>query len=182
MVFDDGTVEDNIDRCILATGFQMHFPFLEKSSMINNSMPPDVPPLIPGELFNSTYHVFSPRKTFIPTPNSIPYHLCGLHSLPERLAPFPLMEAQAHASVRAFADPSSLDHIAEAADIIGWAEKIRRAGASLQLQRLSISPKPGSELGMNGGVIETSCTNSRRVGSLELPPSKPQNGRKSATI
>ncbi|OAX30691.1 hypothetical protein K503DRAFT_870922 [Rhizopogon vinicolor AM-OR11-026] len=50
--------------------------------------------------------------------------------LPMWTSPFPLMEAQAHAIVRAFADPSSLDPITEAVDIIARAENFRGAGAS----------------------------------------------------
>ena len=133
VVFDDGTVEDNIDRCILATGFKMHFPFFEESSMINNSMPPDIPPLIPGELFNSTYHVFPLEKYLFPLQTRYPVTSVAFIGLLTWVAPFPLMEAQAHAVVQVFSDPSSLDHITEAVDIIGRAEKIRQAGASTSL-------------------------------------------------
>jgi hypothetical protein len=96
-------------------------------------MPPDIPPLIPGELFNSTYHVFPLEKHLFPLQTQYPVTSVAFIGLPERLASFPLMEAQAHAIVRAFADPSSLDHITEAVDIIGRAEKIRRAGASTSI-------------------------------------------------
>jgi len=133
VIFDDGTVEDNIDRCILATGFQVHLPFLEGSSMINKTMPPDIPPLIPGELFNSAYHVFPLEKHLFPLQTQYPVSSMAIMGLIKRVAPLPLVEAQAHAIVRVFADPSSLDTITEAADILARAEKIRRAGASTSL-------------------------------------------------
>jgi hypothetical protein len=133
VVFDDGAVDHNIDLCILATGFEMHLPFLEVSSMIKKSMPPDIPPLIPSELFNSTYHVFPLEKHLFPLQTQYPISSVAFMGLLIMVAPFPLMEAQAHAIVRAFADPSSLDHITEAADIVARAENIRRAGASTSL-------------------------------------------------
>ncbi|KAG1770372.1 hypothetical protein EV702DRAFT_1181606 [Suillus placidus] len=133
VVFDDGMTEDNIDHCILATGFHMHFPFLEGASMINNNVPSDFPPLLPGELFNSTYHVFPLAKHLFPLRAQYPISSIAFMGLIIRVAPFPLMEAQAHAIVRAFSDPSSLDPIAEAVDIITRADKIRRTGASTPL-------------------------------------------------
>ncbi|KAG0705074.1 hypothetical protein DFH29DRAFT_315789 [Suillus ampliporus] len=133
VVFDDGTAEDNIDHCILATGFHMHFPFLEGASMINKNIPSDFPPLPSGELFNSTYHVFPLAKHLFPLQTQYPITSVAFMGLLIRVAPFPLMEAQAHAIVRAFADPSSLDPVAEAVDIIARSEQIRRAGASTPL-------------------------------------------------
>ncbi|KAG2157450.1 hypothetical protein DEU56DRAFT_867459 [Suillus clintonianus] len=133
VVFDDGTTED-IDHCILATGFQMHFPFLEGTSMINKGSPPDSPPLPRGELFNSTYHVFPLAKHLFPLQTQYPISSIAFMGLIIRVVPFPLLEAQAHAIVRAFADPSSLDPIAEAVDVISRVDKIRRAGASTPLE------------------------------------------------
>ncbi|OAX31469.1 hypothetical protein K503DRAFT_777551, partial [Rhizopogon vinicolor AM-OR11-026] len=70
-----------------------------------------------GEL-NSTYGVFPLEKTFIPPPDSIS---CLVRSPHMMVAPFPLMEAQAGAIVRAFSYPASLDTITEAVDIIARA-------------------------------------------------------------
>ncbi|OJA11696.1 hypothetical protein AZE42_02111, partial [Rhizopogon vesiculosus] len=112
---------------------QIHLPFLEGSSMINKTMPPDIPPLIPGELFNSNYHVFPLEKHLFPLQTQYPVSSMAIMGLIKRVAPLPLVEAQAHAIVRVFADPSSLDTITEAADILARAEKIRRAGASTSL-------------------------------------------------
>ncbi|KAG1826929.1 uncharacterized protein BJ212DRAFT_1583612 [Suillus subaureus] len=133
VVFDDGTTEDNIDHCILATGFHMHFPFLEGASMINQNIPPDFPPLPPGELFNSTYHVFPLAKHLFPLQARYPISSIAFMGLVIRVAPFPLMEAQAYAIVRAFSDPSSLNPIAETVDIITRTDKLRHAGASRPL-------------------------------------------------
>jgi hypothetical protein len=133
VVFDDGTMEDNIDRCIIATGFQMHLPFLEGSSMIKKGMPPDIPPLIPGELFNSTYHIFPLEKHLFPLQTQYPVSSAAFMGLITWSAPFPIMEAQVHAIVQVFADPSSLDPVTEAVGIIAHSERIRSAGASTSL-------------------------------------------------
>ncbi|KAG1877752.1 hypothetical protein DFJ58DRAFT_752571 [Suillus subalutaceus] len=133
VVFDDGTTEDNIDHCILATGYHMHFPFLEGASMINKNIPPDFPPLPPGELFNSTYHVFPLAKHLFPLQAQYPISSIAFMGLLIRVAPFPLMEAQAYAIMRVFSDPSSLDPVTETVDIITRADKIRHAGASTPL-------------------------------------------------
>ncbi|KAG2059735.1 FAD/NAD(P)-binding domain-containing protein [Suillus hirtellus] len=132
-LFDDGTTEDNIDYCILATGFRMHFPFLEGASMIINNIPPDFPPLLPGKLFNSTYHVFPLAKRLFPLQSPYPISSIAFMGLLIKVVPLPLMEAQAYAIVRAFSDPSSLDPIAETVDIITHSDKIKRAGASTPL-------------------------------------------------
>ncbi|KAG1802280.1 FAD/NAD(P)-binding domain-containing protein [Suillus plorans] len=132
-LFDDGTTEDNIDYCILATGFCMHFPFLEEASMIINNIPPDFPPLLPGKLFNSTYHVFPLAKRLFPLQSPYPISSIAFMGLLIKVVPFPLMEAQAYAIVRTFSDPSSLDPIAETVDIITHSDKIKRAGASTPL-------------------------------------------------
>ncbi|KAG1812143.1 uncharacterized protein BJ212DRAFT_1465252 [Suillus subaureus] len=133
VVFDDGTTEDNIDHCILATGFHMHFPFFEGAAMINQNIPPDFPPLPPGELFNSTHHVFPLAKHLFPLQARYPTSSIAFMGLITRVAQFPLMEAQAYAIVRAFSDPASLDPITETVDIITRADKIRRTGASTPL-------------------------------------------------
>ena len=133
VIFEDGTVEDNIDRCILATGYKLHFPFFEGSSMIHNGMPPDIPPLIPGDLFNSTYHVFPLAKHLFPLQTHYPMSSVAFIGLYMQVAPFPIMEAQAHAIVRAFDDPSSLDPITEAVDIITRSENLKSTGASTPL-------------------------------------------------
>ncbi|KAG1891369.1 hypothetical protein F4604DRAFT_1705824 [Suillus subluteus] len=134
VVFDDGTTEDNIDHCILATGYQMHFPFLEGASMINKNIPPDFPPLSPSELFNSTYHVFPLAKHLFPLQAQYPISSVAFMGLIIRVAPFPLMEAQAYAIVRVFSDPSSLDPVTETVDVLTRADKIRHTGASTPLE------------------------------------------------
>ncbi|KAJ7512668.1 FAD/NAD-P-binding domain-containing protein, partial [Mycena galericulata] len=98
--FEDGSVE-TVDYCILATGYQVSVPFLS----VRAGLPPPCPPL-PDTLYNSTYHIFPLSRHVFPlqTPTSLAFM-----GLPVRVAPLPIMEAQAAAILHAFAHPASLD-------------------------------------------------------------------------
>ncbi|KAH7926682.1 FAD/NAD(P)-binding domain-containing protein [Leucogyrophana mollusca] len=132
VVFEDGTSEQAIDHCILATGYQMDFPFFE-DSVILASIPPPSPPL-PRDLFNSSYHVYPLAKHLFPLQSHYPPSSLAFMGLLIRVAPFPLLEAQARAIVRVFSDPSSLDTTHEAIDIITRSEQLQAAGALTPLQ------------------------------------------------
>ncbi|KAF7325831.1 hypothetical protein MKEN_00433800 [Mycena kentingensis (nom. inval.)] len=102
--FADGSVESDIDYCILATGYQVSLPFIQLAS----GLPPPCPPL-PSELFNSTYHLFPLAKHLFPIQSAFPPTSIAFMGLPVRVAPLPVMEAQAAAIIRVFNDPCALD-------------------------------------------------------------------------
>lgn len=123
VVFEDGTVELQVDHCILATGYTLSFPFL--SSVLSASRPPRAPPL-PSDLHDSGYHLFPLTRHLWPlAPRDVPAHTLVFLGLPVRVAPFPLLEAQARAVVRAFAQPSVLNLTQEAVRVMERVEKLR---------------------------------------------------------
>ncbi|KDQ58733.1 hypothetical protein JAAARDRAFT_34591 [Jaapia argillacea MUCL 33604] len=115
VVFQDGTREFGIDHCILATGYEMSFPFL--SSEMDLEIPPPIPPL-PSRLFNTTFSVFPLAKHIFPLQSDYPSTSVAFLGLPIRVAPLPLVEAQARAAVKVFRDPKSLDATQEAVEIV----------------------------------------------------------------
>lgn len=123
VVFEDGSSESGIDYCILATGYEISFPFFS-SSTIQNEPPPPTPPL-PRELYNSTYHVFPLAKHIFPLQVKFPPSSLAFIGLLVKVVPFPLFEAQACAVMRAFARPETLDLTKEAIDIITRYEQLR---------------------------------------------------------
>ena len=111
VVFEDGTTEHGIDHCILATGFEVSFPFLRPDT-IREGLPPPFPPL-QRDLYNSTYHVFPLARHIFPIQPDIPPGSLVFLGLLVRVAPFALVEAQARAAVKVIAQPESLDLDAE---------------------------------------------------------------------
>ncbi|KAI0078356.1 FAD/NAD(P)-binding domain-containing protein [Panus rudis PR-1116 ss-1] len=132
VLFEDGSTESGISHCILATGYQDSFPFLEPPSSdtppLELGLPPSIPPL-PPKLYNSTYHVFPLAKHLFPltssSPDSFPPSSLAFLGLPFRVVPFPLVEAQMRAVVKVFEEPSSLDATQEAVEIVSRYEEIR---------------------------------------------------------
>ncbi|CAK5274676.1 unnamed protein product [Mycena citricolor] len=105
--FEDGSVENDIDFCILATGYEVHFPFLSEE-IVHPTAPPPCPPL-PDELYNSTYNIFPLAHHIWPLQKHFPPTTMAFLGLPVRVAPLPVMEAQAVAVLHAFEHPESLD-------------------------------------------------------------------------
>ncbi|KAJ6595741.1 FAD/NAD(P)-binding domain-containing protein [Mycena vulgaris] len=104
--FEDGSVETEVDYCILATGYQVSVPFID--SLVLSGIPPPCPPL-PKKLHNSTYHIFPLARHIFPIQSIFPPTSLVFIGLPVRVAPLPVMEAQAAAIVHAFAHPESFD-------------------------------------------------------------------------
>ena len=106
--YEDGTV-DEVDSCIVATGYKMVLPFLP-DSLLQTSLPPTpIPPIPKDKLYNSTYQVFPLLKyLFLPTDKYPPTSL-AFSGLLSRVSPFPLAEAQAHAIVKLWTSPELLD-------------------------------------------------------------------------
>ncbi|KAF8496561.1 hypothetical protein F5888DRAFT_1705206 [Russula emetica] len=94
VLLEDGSIELNIDLVILATGYEMSFPFF---SQIKSGIPP-LPPPLPNELYNSTYHVFPLALHLFPLQGNFPPTSIAFPGLLYRVAPFPLFEDQARDS------------------------------------------------------------------------------------
>ncbi len=123
VLFEDGSTENNIDHCLLATGYEMSFPFLSPDSLTLN-VPPPIPPL-PKDLYNSTYHVFPLAKQIFPIQAHYPPSSLAFLGLLLRVAPFPLLEAQARAVVRTYLSPLDIEQ--ETADIVARYERLKHS-------------------------------------------------------
>jgi hypothetical protein len=134
VLFDDGTTESRVDYCLLATGYEMSFPFLSTDT-IRSTFPPSCPPL-PRALYNSGYHIFPLAKHIFPLQSGYPPSTMAFLGLLIKVAPFPLFEAQAHAIIKVFEDPAMLNTTQEAVDIITRYEEL---GSKFGDNTLSIS-------------------------------------------
>jgi len=106
--YEDGT-EDEIDSCILTTGYGMDIPFLP-DSLLQKSLPPtQIPPIPKDKLYNSTYHIFPLPKYLFPATEKYPPTSLAFPGLLFRVSPLPLVEAQAHAMVKLWTSPELLD-------------------------------------------------------------------------
>ncbi|KAK0192796.1 hypothetical protein F5146DRAFT_1111147 [Armillaria mellea] len=123
VLFEDGSTETGIDHCILATGFEMSFPFLSNEDLVPG-LPAAVPPL-PQELYNSTYHIFPLAQHLFPFQSRFPTTTIAFLGLLMKVAPFPLVEAQARAVLHVFAHPHELDVAKETADIVTRYDELR---------------------------------------------------------
>ncbi|KAJ8522333.1 hypothetical protein ONZ45_g1112 [Pleurotus djamor] len=131
VVFQDGSVEEDVDFVILATGYELDFPFFSED-VLQQMYPPPIPP-IPQGLYNSTSHVFPLAKHLFPltsptsTSPTYPPESLSFICLLMRVIPFPLMEAQAKAIVHVFSNPESLNQPMEAVDIVARYEDLLAA-------------------------------------------------------
>ncbi|KAJ7185569.1 hypothetical protein C8R46DRAFT_382260 [Mycena filopes] len=114
--FEDGSMETGVDHCILATGYQVSLPFLS-DPILHSALPPPCPPLL-DTLYNSTYHLFPLARHVFPLQSSFPPTSLVFMGLPVRVAPLPVLEAQAAAIVHAFAHPAALDIEREKRDLL----------------------------------------------------------------
>jgi len=121
--YGDGK-EDEVDSCILATGYKMSFPFLS-DSLTQISLPPaQIPPIPKDKLYNSTYHVFPLIKHLFPVTDKYPPTSLAFPGLLFLVVPFPLVEAQSHAMVKLWTSPELLDMDAEVDAIISRYERL----------------------------------------------------------
>lgn len=123
-VFEDGSVESGISHCILATGFSFAFPFFSSSIIQARTLPPPIPPL-PKELYNSGYHIFPLAKHLFPLQTQFPASSIAFLGSLTKGAAFPYFEAMAHAIVKVFSEPESLEPTQEAVDIVARYELLR---------------------------------------------------------
>ena len=120
VLLEDGSIESDIDLVILATGYELSFSFL---SQIKSEIP-SVPPPLPDELYNSTYHVFPLAHYLFPLRGDFPPTSIAFPGLQHRVAPFPLFEDQARAIAQVLKDPTSLDRLSCAVDIVTRAHEL----------------------------------------------------------
>ena len=131
--YEDGS-EDEVDSCILATGYKMAYPFLS-DSLLQISLPPTpIPPIPRDKLYNSTHHVFPLIKHLFPVTDKYPPTLLAFPGLPSHVAPFPLVEAQSHAMVKLWTSPELLDVDAELDAIISRYERLKDEFGGDELQ------------------------------------------------
>ena len=122
--YEDGG-EDEVDSCIIATGYKMAYPFLS-DSLIQSSLPPTpIPPIPKGKLYNTTYLIFPLIRHLFPATDKYPPTSLAFPGLLFRVAPFPLIEAQSHAMVKLWASPERLDVNAEVDAIISRYERLK---------------------------------------------------------
>ncbi|KAI0078347.1 FAD/NAD(P)-binding domain-containing protein [Panus rudis PR-1116 ss-1] len=148
VVFEDGTTESGITHCMIATGYETSYPFLEPGSSDNPPLvvgiPPAIPPF-PPKVYNSTYHVFPLAKLLFPLTSSpeyppsslaflgIPFRVVPNLSKPGtsvdsfnfRVVPFPMAEVQTRVILKVFENPSSLDIEKEKEFMISQYKRIR---------------------------------------------------------
>jgi hypothetical protein len=122
VLLEDGSIESNIDLVILATGYEMSFPFF---SQIKSGIPP-LPPPVPNELYNSTYHVFPLALHLFPLQGNFPPTSIAFPGLLYRVAPFPVFEDQARAIAEVLEHPASLDRLSCAVDVVARVYKLMR--------------------------------------------------------
>ncbi|KAG9219799.1 hypothetical protein CCMSSC00406_0008176 [Pleurotus cornucopiae] len=135
VIFEDGSTEEGIDFVILATGYELSFPFLSPE-ILKPGLAPPVPPL-PRDTYNSTYNVFPLAKHIFPLQSRYPPSSLAFICLLMRVVPFPLMEAQARVIVHAFANPDAIDDTEEAVDIITHYEDLRRETGDIDADAMS---------------------------------------------
>ena len=122
VLLEDGSIELNIDLVILATGYEISFPFL---SQIKSGIPP-LPPPLPNELYNSTYHVFPLALHLFPLQGNFPPTSIAFPGLLYKVSPFPVFEDQAHVIAGILEDPASLDRLSCAVDIVARVHTLMR--------------------------------------------------------
>lgn len=128
VLFEQGIIEEDIDHCILATGFQIDFPFFDDDTIKIGNIPSHSP--LPTDLHNSRRHVYPLAKYLFPLQSCYPVTSVAFMVLLFKVVPFPMAEAQARAIVRAFADPASLDLKQEADNVLSRSRALVAAGAS----------------------------------------------------
>ena len=114
VVLVDGSTESDIDLVIIGTGYELSIPFLPQIKL----GVPTLPPPLPNDLYNSTYHVFPLAYHLFPLRGEFPSTSIAFTGLLTRVSPIPLFEDQAQAIVRVLGDPESLDGPSCATEVV----------------------------------------------------------------
>ncbi|THV07807.1 FAD/NAD(P)-binding domain-containing protein [Dendrothele bispora CBS 962.96] len=117
MFFEDGTVDQDIDKVILATGYEYSIPFLP-SVIAESTLSAGEGCFNGSKIQNSSYHLYPLAQDIFPLIDSIPPSRLAFMGLLLRGTPFTLFEAQAHTIVKVFRQPSSLDFEREKTKIL----------------------------------------------------------------
>ncbi|GJJ15028.1 hypothetical protein Clacol_009301 [Clathrus columnatus] len=113
--FDDSEKDKpsmELDHAILATGYEMSFPFLEPL-ILKKALLPDQSDIIPSELINTTSSVYPLTRHILPftkpTHEISPWHVdpssIAFIGLPIKVTPFPLFETQVTYLVSLYRNP-----------------------------------------------------------------------------
>jgi len=130
VIFEDGSVEQDIDKVVLATGYEYSIPFL--SSIVSESKLDNFDAdVLASNIHNSSYHLYPLAKHIFPLVHRIPPSRLAFIGLLLRGTPFPLFEAQARAIVKVFREPHSLHIENERIKVVARLKQL--AGEGLQL-------------------------------------------------
>ena len=157
--FCDSSIESSISYCILATGFQTHFPFFSDDYLCP-SIPPSIPPLPDMSiLYNTSYGVFPLARYLFPFIGTTHRPYIAFPGLPIGVSPFPLTQIQARAALALFEeidqDPenSKIDWAQESLDILTRYE---------ELKMTALEPAAG-DLNLNSEISEASLTLEEKI-------------------
>ena len=108
--FSDGSILHGVGHIIFATGYIHSLPFLPPE-ILRGEAPRSVDNELPGELYNSTKHLFPLTRQFLPLVPHLREDELAFIGLPWRVVPFPLVQAQAAVLVSIFTSQGPfLDH------------------------------------------------------------------------
>lgn len=102
--FEDGSQYGPVDHVILATGYDLSFPFMK-------TIVPGLPSISPfsTHVVNSRSSLFPLARFLFPLQDDFPPSAAAFLGLPVKVVPFPLMEAQSRVVLEVFRYPSQLD-------------------------------------------------------------------------
>ncbi|EJT99658.1 FAD/NADP-binding domain-containing protein [Dacryopinax primogenitus] len=109
VLFEDGSVAQDIDSVIPATGYQYDYPFISPPLLVHSTLPLGPGPTPPQHVGNDTNHVYALARHLWPLQQDFPTHTLAFIGLPARVIPFPIFEVQARCVVRVLLHPSALD-------------------------------------------------------------------------
>lgn len=130
--FEGGVVDEGVDFVIIATGYEVHFPFLSEQ-YLQRAIPPQLP-LLPQGIWNTSYGVFPLVRYLFPFPFGAPENgETSIPSLPTsiyflgllvRVVPMPLVEAQVRFALAVFANRVQVNWALEARELTINYEKL----------------------------------------------------------
>jgi len=162
--FEGDVTENGIDYVILATGYEVQFPFLSEK-YIKAGFPQPVPPL-PTGVWNTTYGVFPLARYLFPfsfnagTSNSPPPTSMFFLGLPVRVVPMPLVQVQAHVALALFANKlTQLDWTREAKDVLVRYDHLKaQLGDDHQIHKAWFRFEPMEQFAYRDALVDLLCS------------------------